>query len=85
MTETKLCKDCRHCMPEKEVQYYGLLYLRKRTVLKYDFARCGRPTESNGGEYVDQVPRYYFPFCNVERKYSAKDSCCPEAKFFEPI
>lgn len=85
MTETKLCKDCRHCMPEKKVEYYGLFYLRKRTVLNYRFAKCNRTADFDGSEFVDGLPQISYSYCTTQRVVKSDTSCSPEAKFFEPI
>ena len=73
----KACKDCKHCLPIN--RYSGLK--------NYEFAKCGRVTESNplidmvaGGELRRDSKAH---FCSTEREYSTL--CGSNARYFEPI
>jgi hypothetical protein len=71
-TETKLCKDCRFCVPRH--------FSRFLRTPDYVYANCGRP------DRVSLVDGSAKASCEYERKrdIGGDDVCGREAKYFQP-
>jgi len=85
----KLCKDCKHCVPDVyEPVWYERLFGVKR-VVRWQFAKCNR---NNHDEYetsfVDGTRQRKFGvvapyYCSTERSCALPITCGPEGKYWE--
>jgi hypothetical protein len=81
----KLCKDCKHCVPERiNPDWFERLFMRMKQGVYYNYAVCAaRSNEATDPVTGAAMSRHNY--CAVERMYSQGDMCGPEGKHWEPI
>lgn len=74
MEEQKLCRDCRHCRPDR-----AFLFTHGR----WEFAKCGHPVY--GIKSLHPVSgRKRYQYAELQRQFEGVDYCGKDAKGWEP-
>lgn len=82
----KLCKDCKHCIPDRSWWWFAIVPFLIPALLNYQwrYARCRRLRDRRyghlfTGERITERDR--FRSCSIAREFD--DYCGPDAKYFE--